>query len=108
MSLCIALKILMWLIIVLRTIACSERFFFSQNVIKIFITIFVGRRKIKLFCGFIHNFKTTVWFSFKPIKVWKLKMKALFVSLDQLVGLAEMSRGKTLALQLVAVFLHTI
>lgn len=39
-------------------------------------------------------------------------MKALFMSLDQLVGLSEThngwSRGKTSDLQLIALFLHTV
>lgn len=46
MSLCTALKISLWLILVCWMILWSESWVFSQNVIKIILTIFVGRGKI--------------------------------------------------------------
>jgi len=56
MSLCITLKIQLWLILVHWTIPWSESCFFSPNVIKIILTVFVGRGKINSY--FIVSYTT--------------------------------------------------
>lgn len=104
MSSCIALKISVWLILTQDTSVGWKLvvfFFVFQNVIKIILTISVGKGKIN---SSVVSYTTLKQQSGFPIKVWKFKMNAYFMSWDQLVGLAKMhnrwSRGKTSVLQL--------